>query len=119
VTALSEADLDRLVKLCGMLGSSFPGERAVAAAKASEFLRERELTWEQVLRPRWAEQPPLPAPGSGWRRIARECLKADAELDLLSDWEFKFLGTIARSRHPISPKQAIILDRIAALVGVT
>jgi hypothetical protein len=58
VSALSEAELHRLTKLCGLLTSTFPGERTLAAEKASEFLRERKLTWADVLRPPPSHAPP-------------------------------------------------------------
>src|SRR5947208_954699 len=40
---------DMLVKFCGMLGSEFDGERAVAALKATGLLLQAGLRWEDVL----------------------------------------------------------------------
>ena len=111
MTALSEAELDRLVKLCGMLGSSFAGERVVAAEKASEFISSRKLTWGELLRPRSAESPPPPAPGSGWRRIARECLAVNAEIEALSDWGHRFCQVIAERRWPPTDEAAAGADQ--------
>ncbi len=45
-------DLDRLAKVCGMLGSSHQGERAAAALKATELLRDAGLTWAAFVRSR-------------------------------------------------------------------
>lgn len=46
---MTSADLDRLIKLCGMLGSSEEGERANAGKLASELLSRLGLTWVDVL----------------------------------------------------------------------
>jgi hypothetical protein len=46
---MEENDIDRLVKLCGMLGSRFMGERATAAEKVTELLEALGLTWAEVL----------------------------------------------------------------------
>jgi hypothetical protein len=42
---------DLLVKLCGMLGSDFEGERAVAALKVTTMLRQIGWSWDDVLHP--------------------------------------------------------------------
>jgi hypothetical protein len=47
---LPPADLSRLEKLAGMLGSDFDGERAAAAAMASKLLQSHGLTWADVIR---------------------------------------------------------------------
>lgn len=39
----------RLVRLLGLLGSAFDGERANAAAMADRLVREAGLTWDQVI----------------------------------------------------------------------
>jgi hypothetical protein len=39
----------RLVRVLGMLGSAFPGERDNAAVAATRILREAGLTWYDVL----------------------------------------------------------------------
>ncbi len=43
-------DLPRFVKLCAMLGSPSDGERASAAAKASEMLKAANLSWNDVIK---------------------------------------------------------------------
>jgi hypothetical protein len=43
-------DLARFMKLCGMLASPNDGERASAAAKASEMLKAADLTWTDVIK---------------------------------------------------------------------
>jgi hypothetical protein len=48
---LSGADLDRLVKLLGKLGSEFPGERDAAALAIERLRRRTGCTWAELLRP--------------------------------------------------------------------
>lgn len=43
-------DVPRFMKLCGMLASPNEGERASAAAKASEMLKAANLTWNDVIK---------------------------------------------------------------------
>ena len=47
--AVSAETRDMLVKLCGMLGSDFEGERATAALKLMGLLRRVGLCWDDVL----------------------------------------------------------------------
>ena len=42
---------EKLVRLCGMLTSDFPGERANAAQKASAFIKQAGLTWRDIIIP--------------------------------------------------------------------
>lgn len=49
MTSLSDSETNRLIKLLGMLGSGFDGERANAAAKANELIRSKGLTWESYI----------------------------------------------------------------------
>ncbi len=54
---MNPADLDRLVKLLGALGSEFAVERDTAAL-AIEWLRRRiGLTWAELLRPAPVRRP--------------------------------------------------------------
>lgn len=65
-----------------MLGSSHDSERAAAALKATEFLKARNLTWEEFIRqinsgrkpdrrPHWSEGPRTDAE---WCRALKEAL---------------------------------------------
>lgn len=45
---MNGASLDKLRKICGLLGSEHAGERASAALKATSMLREAGMTWGQV-----------------------------------------------------------------------
>ena len=112
MSALAPADVDRLVKLLGMLGSSFDGERAAAGQKAHEFIRSRGLIWSDIIRPSLPPPRPEPAyhPAASWRQTVAWCLSDDT---LLSEWEFRFLLSI-RHRSRLTPKQRAVLDKIAA-----
>src|SRR5436305_11185773 len=93
-------DRDRLVKLCGMLGSDHAGERANAAAAADRMMREAGMRWRDVI------LPALPAPPR-----ERGYTVADAvpfvldRWDTLTDWEIGFAEGIQRQRKPLSAKQ--------------
>ena len=47
---LSPSDRTRLVALLGMLGSAHPGERDNAAILIEKFRKERNLTWDILVR---------------------------------------------------------------------
>src|SRR4051812_18279276 len=120
----------RLVRLLGMLGSDFDGERAAAAAKADELVRDLGLTWDAVvaspaLAPPPPPPPPVPPPSSnwtgwtGWRRPAHQraagaCLRAPTRW---TAWERKFLASV-EAQPSISEKQRAILAELAARAGV-
>jgi hypothetical protein len=120
----------RLVKLAGMLGSSFDGERANAARMATDILREHGTTWAEVLNP---SCPPCPTCAartaqqersetyrdarsswtrssytSSWRELAWYC---QDNADLLSPWERSFIASILQ-RWRLTPRQEDVLDRI-------
>jgi hypothetical protein len=46
---LTPQELTRLVKFLGMLGSDHAGERANAGGFASRMIRERGLTWAEII----------------------------------------------------------------------
>lgn len=54
---MTPADLDRFRRLCGLLGSEHVGERAAAAAKATNWLTERGLGWQDLSVPGGAAVP--------------------------------------------------------------
>ena len=57
--------VDRLVKLCGMLGSAHDGERAAAALKADTLVRGHGLRWPDVIRP--PNERPRVSPAEIWQ----------------------------------------------------
>ncbi len=105
---LSTADADRLAKLLGMLGSEHDGERASAGLLAHKLIRERGLTWPEIICPRqdWHE-PTDP------RDLAEQCGRYPATL---TPWERKFLAEIATGPRPPSVRQLWVLREIAARV---
>jgi hypothetical protein len=65
-TLLDPSAADRLVKLLGMLGSHHDGERANAALMADALIRDRGLTWHDVIA--------IPASTTmSWQRMASWC----------------------------------------------
>jgi hypothetical protein len=103
---------DRLIKLAGLLGSSFDGERANAAAAATRLLQDNGLTWRDLLTPA-TPRPFAPVP-TGWRAIAADCALMP---ERLTAWERDFLRGLP-SFPRLSAKQQNTLDRIAARVLV-
>ena len=49
VFGMKPGDLERLMKICGMLGSNQDGERANAGKAATDLLKRLDLTWDEVL----------------------------------------------------------------------
>ena len=105
---LTPADRARLAGILGRLGSEFDGERAAAGLLASKFLRDRGLSWHDLI-DRPAPTPP-PAPGD-WHKRAAWC--ADRP-ELLTPWEHSFLAGMAGRPRPPTQKQAVVLDRLVA-----
>lgn len=104
---LSNADRTKLAKLLGMLSSAHIGERDAAALAANRFLRDRNLTWPQVLKPVAIERS-LPELGT-WRQTAARCL---AQPGSLRPWEVSFLRDLPGFRR-LSTKQRYVLKEIA------
>ena len=104
---LTPADRARLAAILGRLGSDFDGERAAAGLLASKLLRDRGLTWAELL----DRAAPTPPPPGTWSRRAAWCAE---RAELLTPWEVRFLGTLAARAKPPTPKQAAVLDRLVA-----
>src|SRR5262245_22603529 len=96
---------ERLVKLCGLLGSTHDGERAAAGKLADEFIKQLGLNWSDVI-----VQPP-----AEWQHMAAVCGRRWPEL---SERERDFLTNIQRLRKPPSDRQLewlqSIFDRLQA-----
>jgi cupin superfamily acireductone dioxygenase involved in methionine salvage len=111
-TYLTSDEASRLAKLCGMFGSDHDGERAAAAAKADQLIRERGLTWRDVIL--------LPSASSNltsdWQRMAAYC---QAHHPKLNAKELKFVRTMLNWRGEPSEKQAKWLTDIFVRVGGT
>jgi hypothetical protein len=65
-TALDIRAAERLAKLCGMFGSEHDGERAAAALKANEFVRDLGLTWSDIV----LKSTAIVVRNDDWRRMA-------------------------------------------------
>ena len=101
----------RLALVCGMFGSAHVGERAAAALKAHDIVRELGSTWEQIL-----VLPEGKAEMADVRRLARELLK---HADLFNDFELGFLNTLKHYTRSLSHKQrdllAVLVERLEEL----
>jgi hypothetical protein len=101
----SLARIVQLVKLCGMFGSEFEGERATAAEFADRLVREAGWTWQDVLTP--------PAPRARGLDLIDYCLR---QKERISDWEHNFLYGVRRYvviGEGLTEKQIAILQNIA------
>lgn len=109
MTALSQTHRERLSKLLAMLDTDYANERDNAGLAAHRLIRERGLTWPEVL---------CPAPRTkaheihiaNWRAVVAACLRRDDEL---TDFDRGFLRSLARFPY-LSVKQMAVLRRIAA-----
>ena len=118
---LSVEDRARLIRILGMLGSAYPGERDAAALAASRFLANRGCAWEDVLQshaePRASRPEPSPPPPprpnrpENWREDAAFCLD---NLDLITRDELWFCLGLARGTDPITPAK---YDRLTGIVA--
>jgi hypothetical protein len=93
-----------------MLGSNHEGERAVAGLKASQLLRERGLTWFDVIRPPIAGNADADAGMLAWQRQRQFCLQHTKRLQ---PKELGFLINISNWRGPLTERQQTWLDSIA------
>jgi hypothetical protein len=117
--ALPAKQLDRLVKVAGLLASDQPGEVFNAAQAATRILREARLTWADLITgsistaaaPRKASRQPQSASGD-WRNDITACR---ARPDLLTDWERCFLENLT-SFASLFPKQRATLSRLRECV---
>jgi hypothetical protein len=107
MSALADADRRRLTQMLGLLGSDHAGERDAAGLAAHRMLRQRGLTWHDVLHERPADHGTDPL-RSDWRAMAAACMRFPHLLDM---WEWRFLSGLHRFPR-LSTKQAAILVRL-------
>jgi hypothetical protein len=100
-------DRDRLAKLLGLLGSDHDGEIAAAGRAADRLVRHAGLRWPDIV------QPALPPP-DGADTIDDPIRFVLGFPGLLTDWENRFVLSLARQRRPPSDRQREILDQIVA-----
>jgi hypothetical protein len=101
-TALSPDERDRLIAICGMLGSAFDGERASAALLATRLLKEKGLGWCD-------EDDPI---GQDWRRLAVECARFR---HLLNQWESDSPADVPRFPRLSEKQHASLLKVVVRL----
>ncbi len=90
----------RLAKLCGMLGSIHPGERANAALQAHKLVQSLGLTWRDVI---CVSNGPLTHHlPHDWQRMAKVCRE---RAHCLTPKEFSFVSNMLLARFAPSPKQ--------------
>ena len=116
MSALADADRNRLTRFLGMLGSDFDGEVATAGRLADKLVRAAGLTWHDVLSP--SLPPPDRDPGADpprgdWRRTAAACRRYP---HLINRWEADFLVGLPRFPR-LSPKQRSTLHKIVVRLG--
>ena len=113
---LTPADRAQLVQILDRLGSDNELLRAAAVWLANDFLRDRGLTWAELIIRR-APTPPAPgdwqrrAAWGDWQRRAVWCAERPA---LLTPWDQSFLASMAGLPHPPTPKQTRIIERLVA-----
>jgi len=73
VSALSRPDRVRLGKLLALCSSGYDGEALAAARAAVRFIRDRGLTWQDVLEPEAA--PAANRNLEPWRETVALCLR--------------------------------------------
>ena len=107
--ALTPDDLSLLTEILGRLDSDHHDEVVAAGATAIRFLRERSLTWGDVLASKGAA-PPASCPPSGsfeWQQLADICLAPGSER---TDRESVFRAGLLSNR--------MVLAGIAAEIAV-
>ena len=108
--ALDQRTADRLAKLLGMLGSDQAGERAAAAAKADQLIRQHGLQWADVVAPATAS-----TSDTSVESIIDFALAHGRSL--LTDWEVDFLHGVRSQRKPVTQNQIRKLRQIAEKVA--
>ena len=119
VIPLDVSAAQRLVRLLGMLGSAHDGEALNAGRMADRLIRERGLTWSQIIAP----TPPQifvplsrgPENALEWRQLAAWIKRNFA--DQLNPREYQFVIHMATWRSMPSPKQQEWLNAIAERFG--
>jgi hypothetical protein len=115
MSPLSVAELKRLAGICGLFASSSDGEALTAARMAAEFLRNRGLSWIDVLH----AEPPAPVvvqSDRNWRQTAEQILYDHEQA--LEAWEARFVQGLLRGGLAPAEPQSVVLLRIARKCGV-
>lgn len=110
---LSPTERTRLIGILGRLGSDHDGERAAAGLLASRMLRDKDLTWKDLLG--GAPMPPAPLLEetfglTPWRL---QLNLAARHIHTLRSWEQEFVRNLLTRRRPPTQKQSVVLTEIA------
>ena len=120
-SALSPSERNRLIGILARLASDFDGERAAAGLLATRLLRDRGLSWDDLIsrvedRKAWpgAARPGAgnaagPGPATSWHANLGTCLR---HLPALSAWEADFVLSLSTQRKALTPGQAAKLAQI-------
>jgi hypothetical protein len=103
---LPSSNIETLIRLLGMCGSSFPNERATAALKADQLIRTNGLTWADVIAPTVAA---IETDASDWRTMRDFCWQRS---HLLRPREAEFVNDLIRWRGRLTEKQQVWLTAI-------
>ena len=107
---LGRADREKLAKLLGLLSSDQAGERDAAGLAAQRLLKQRGISWAEVLIHQPAERR-LPEMGT-WRTTCRRLMENPRAL---RPWERTFVADLPNFGR-ISVKQRYVLTEIAKRV---
>ena len=112
---LTSAERTHLISILACFGSDFDSERAAAGLLASRMLQERQLTWDQLLAGRVAQQDRQAdarrPDAQGGRTSLDLCRRHQRHL---SAWEKAFVAALARQHRPLTSGQTAKLTQIAA-----
>ena len=143
---MGPGDRERVVKLVGMLGSSFAGEQANAASMLGNMARENKMTINELIawayKPEAAKDPPPKQPA--YQRPAYSSWSYDDEDDYdddygytgtslieglrravgnpyLNDWERRFVNDVSRryrSDYSLTEPQRRSARKILSKLGI-
>lgn len=90
--------LQKLIKICGMLGSAHDGERAAAALLATQIIGDLDLSWSDIISAAFSEKPEPKTISyderpAGWHLPYCEWLLTN-QLPNLSKWDVDFIRSL-------------------------
>lgn len=116
--------IDKLAKICGMLGSAHDGERASAALLASQILEDLDISWRDLVMTAFAGKPEARTIDyddrpPGWHVGYCQWL-VNNRADALSKWDMSFLTSLTSryARIRLTKKQADCFVKLAAKHGL-
>jgi hypothetical protein len=108
---IPDARLVRIVKCLSLLASDKPGERLAAADAAIRLLKQRGLTWEQIILPKHTPAPASDRFSRNHDNIKTQIAEILANLSTLNDWEQGFVHDV-NGRSVFSEKQRAVIERL-------